>query len=226
MRFARSFSIAVALFAGSGLYAGTVTQIVGVSGTTMPWLWTSGGLNTSFQYGFQDGTAPVFVCSTDGFSFTEGATLDITFLGGSTRNDVNNPAVVPAGVDGYDPGHNVVLATNSIVGQRSGMHYATNYISGDPVYLNSLLGVFADSNGTLVGTGFAIGNSLSVVVPVGATRLQFGIDDDIFFDNDGLLTVLVQQDTQPIPEPGTLHLMALAFVATGIVAYRRKQLVH
>ena len=70
-----------------------------------------------------------------------------------------------------------------------GYYYPTLYtlLAADPTstyYLGCLLGTFADATGRIVGQPFFIGDGpTSVTVPFGATRLQLGINDDLFGDN-------------------------------------------
>jgi hypothetical protein len=49
-----------------------------------------------------------------------------------------------------------------------------------------------------VGSPFKLGNSATVTIPEGASRLQMGINDDVFADNSGALTITVTQQ-QPRP---------------------------
>src|ERR1019366_7827633 len=72
------------LLAVSALQAQTVT--VTVPGNTMPWLYNSlvaGGLNSSYAYGNNDGISPVVLSPAQGFNFTAGSHLTITFAGGA-----------------------------------------------------------------------------------------------------------------------------------------------
>jgi hypothetical protein len=70
-------------------------------------------------------------------------------------------------------------------------------------YLNQLVGTFADATGAIIGTPFAIGLGRTVSIPVGATQLQLGINDDIFVDNTGELNLAVSQSAS-VPEPSTI----------------------
>jgi hypothetical protein len=54
-----------------------------------------------------------------------------------------------------------------------------------------------------IGTPFAIGLRRTVSIPVGATQLQLGINDDIFIDNTGELNLAVSQSVS-VPEPSTI----------------------
>ncbi len=56
-----------------------------------------------------------------------------------------------------------------------------------------LLGVFADSEGVIIGKPFIIGKGpVTVTAPAGAKRLQLGVNDDRYDDNDGEFIVRVE----------------------------------
>src|SRR5580704_10047206 len=78
--------LAVATFSGfafvSPAQAGTVTTAVTVAGTDMPWNWVNLGLNTSDQFGINDGSGPVVISATNGFAFNPGDVLTLTYLSG------------------------------------------------------------------------------------------------------------------------------------------------
>jgi len=85
----------------------------------------------------------------------------------------------------------ITFSTKSLVASN----YSFNYISGKLTVtaapsaanlgLAGLVGAFTDSNGSVIEP-IAIGAFASVfVVPSGATQLQLGINDDIFYDNKG-----------------------------------------
>ena len=60
-----------------------------------------------------------------------------------------------------------------------------------PVHLNELVAVFTDRHGKVVKAPFPVGSDVTVTVPDGVARLQFGINDDIFADYGGALDVTV-----------------------------------
>jgi hypothetical protein len=195
---------------GTSAEAGMIT--VTVDSHTGPWSYVNGGLNTQFQYGVGDYSAPVVVDATDGFDFTAGGTFTIQYVSGLTNHDVGPPLYDASG------DHNYVANNNP---GSSGRYFPSRYFdSADyPAYLSALVGTFADSTGQIVGTPFLIGDLRSVVVPLGATRLQLGINDDIFRDNSGSLTVSILGPSA-VPEPSTLTLFVSA-VAAGLVVYPR-----
>ena len=119
--------------------------------------------------------------------------------------------------------------------------------SSDPgagVFLNALVFVFTDDNGQIVGTpdamqvggdiingyGFVFGKGGSAT-PFGATRIQLGLNDDIFGDNDGALSVCVgvnfdacATNTGGVPEPASWALMLGGFgLAGAAIRTRRRQ---
>ncbi len=54
-----------------------------------------------------------------------------------------------------------------------------------------LLGTFADANGQIVGTPFAIGDLGTFTVPSGATQLQLGVNDCGYAGNAGSLNIQI-----------------------------------
>lgn len=199
----------------SGASASTI--FVGVDGQAMPWDWVAGGLNDSFQYGVQDGLGPTIVDAGDGIAVSAGNTIDIAYLAGLT-----DAFGVPGGtVDAL--GHLFYPADDT--GGSSGMFFPSLYMGPYPIYLNALVGAFTDATGAVIDTPFHIGLGGSFVVPVGATRLQLGINDDIFGDNTGSLRVCVSDDggcPSSVPEPVTASLLALGLSGAAARAVRRR----
>jgi hypothetical protein len=191
-----------------------------VNGTAQPWNYVDGGLNTNFQFGFNDGSAPTLVSGTDGFVFSPGGTFVITYVSGLTSYGAGQPFVDGNGDPLYAGGD---VSTNPINGGYAPSHYVDPALR--PVSINALIGTFADSSGDIVGTPFAIKNGpYDAIVPNGATRLQIGINDIAFSDNTGFLTVSV---TGPIatavPEPGSGALLVTSVLTgAGFLARRRK----
>jgi len=54
-----------------------------------------------------------------------------------------------------------------------------------PIYASELVGTFANSDGQIVGTPFAVGNLGTFTIPTGATQLQLGVNDVGYGDNYG-----------------------------------------
>jgi hypothetical protein len=89
----------------------------------------------------------------------------------------------------------------------SGNGFPSKYMGPYPPDINlmELVGTFADSFGAIVGKPFFVGASRVVSVPAGATRLQLGINDDVYGDNGGAF--LAEVTVTNVPEPATLLLM-------------------
>ncbi len=187
----------------------------------MPWEWVSGGLNDAFQYGVLDGSGPVIVDASSGIDFSPGGILTIEYLTGLTSAFGNPGGDVDA--DGYvgsvfkndDPG-------------STGEFFPSLYTPMDwDTFLQALMGVFTDASGSIVGTPFEVGNGpTAVAIPVGATQLQLGFNDDLFADNTGSLRVQVSGPDRPgvVPEPASLLVWA-GLAAVGGLAIRRRRAV-
>jgi len=151
--------------------------VVKVPGTAMPW---SQKINPNIPFGRNDGTKPA---ELKGLKIVAGQSLRITAMGG-TSTIPGGPEFGPAGQESF-------IATDQIGG--SGSIFPARFIdpSAYPVHLNELIGVFSDAKGHLIARPFAVGESFEVTVPANAEKLQFGLNDDIFADNAGELTVTV-----------------------------------
>lgn len=189
-----------ALFS-EGAGATTVSVTKSVSALSGPWSYVVGGLNTSFQYGMGDQRGPTIFSATDGLHFSEGDTLTIAYVSGLTSAFGGTPTTDATGY------------TNTLINNGTGSTHrvmpsyyfnSTDY----PAYLNELVGVFANASGTIVGTPFNIGAGQSLVIPMGATQFQLGVNDDRYVDNTGSLLVNVTTATA-VPEPSTLALLSI-----------------
>ena len=82
----------------------------------------------------------------------------------------------------------------------------------------------ASSTGTIVRTPFKIGISRSLIIPVGASQLQLGLNDVFFADNTGALTVnvtgLQAVNTTAVPEP--LSIIGTLIGGTAALRLKRK----
>lgn len=212
--------VALATFSGFGFVspaqAGTITTAVTVNGTDMPWNWVNLGLNTSDQFGINDGTGPVVVSAANGFAFKSGGVLTLTYLSGLVAVGSSFPLT--------DANGDTAAAVNNGNGS-TGKPFPSFYMNPAtyPIYLGELVGTFANSSGAIVGTPFAIGDGPdSVTIPAGATQLQLGVNDDKFGDNIGSWDIQVSGPGAVVPEPSSAALCGFALVCLGFVAYRRR----
>jgi hypothetical protein len=127
----------------------------------------------------------------------------------------------PTGPNGFvgnpfgGTGSTITNSTGSVVGTYT-----------DPTGSFSLAGVFTGPLGFLGTTPFKIGSSDTLIVPLGATLLYFGLPDASGFngpsgfyqDNSGSFEVTVTA----VPEASTWAMMILGFLGVGLMAYRRK----
>ena len=120
--------------------------------------WVAGGLNDAFQYGILDGVGPTVVDAGDGIAVVAGNTIDIAYLSGLTSAlaacRTRTRLVIPRFTANDAPG-------------STGEVFPSFYMSPYPIYLNALVGTFADATGTIVGTPFHIGLGGSFVYPAG-----------------------------------------------------------
>ncbi len=138
-----------------------ITTSVTIPAKTLPWI-SGGGLNSSFNYNQTGGMAPVVISG-----LIEGDTVSIEYQSGLCSIGGGNPA---QDCDG------------SGLGTESAPTASGFYIV--PCFVNGLIGAFTDSAGSIVQL-VNVGNSAALIVPAGATQLQFGMDDGDFHDNTG-----------------------------------------
>lgn len=164
------------------IYGGVIVAVDSHAG---PWLQS---LNPAYDYGAHDNAAPTVVNSANsGISFTAGNTITITYMSG----------LVSAG--GSLPYTDANGDTTSKYGCGPGLtepnkfHLPCFYTDlSRKTHLMALIGVFADSDGVIVGQPFTIGDGpYTVAIPAGATQLQMGVNDDIFYDNMGSWVIQV-----------------------------------
>jgi hypothetical protein len=164
------------------IYGGTIITVDSHAG---PWLQA---LNPAYDYGIHDNQAPTIVnAANSGIDFTPGNVLTITYMSG----------LISAG--GILPFTDANGDTTSRYGCGPGLiepnkfHLPCFYTDlTKKTYLMALIGVFADSAGVIVGQPFTIGDGpYSVAIPAGATQLQMGVNDDIFYDNMGSWAIQV-----------------------------------
>jgi hypothetical protein len=161
----------------------------------------------------------VVISAADGFDFTPGGSLTVTYLGGATS------ALPPLFGFSDARGHTGWPQYGSDAPGTSLAFFPSHYMNPAeyPIYLNALVGTFADDAGRIVGTPFPINLGRALVIPQGATRLQLGINDDIFYDNAGALTVSITGlEVNPVPAPGGLVLIASGMAGIVLFAGRRR----
>jgi len=195
--------------------------VVGVDAKSAPWLVS---LNPLLSFGNSGALDPTIVTSAD-VPFTAG---DQRLITGSNFVSAFPPVypLVDAGGAvvqlGNDPNAYAGPENDSI--GLSGNFFPSKYMGPYPPDINlmELVGTFADSQGAIVGTPFFIGLSRVVTVPAGATRLQLGVNDDVFGDNGGAFDVTVTN----VPEPSTVLLMLCGLGALIIAAKPRRVTVR
>ena len=203
----KALSLIVASLVSSAGIASALTITKTVAGTAGPWNWVNGGLNTAYQYANENNlssqsTTPTVISATDGFSFTVGSSLTISYLSGGVSGSTGNQLVDANGYSNY--------VQNNILGGSYGP--APSYYMNPatyPIYNSELVGTFANSGGQIVGTPFAIGNLGTVTVPTGATQLQLGMNDNLYGDNSGSWNIQITQ----VPEPATWSMVSLSTLA-------------
>lgn len=201
----RHLFIASALSLAGVAYAGEAT--VFVDGRSGPWDIEK---NPTFSYGVAVGGVPdshlgPTSVTNASLGFAAGDSLKIQYVSGLADaggahelSDAN--------------GRTWWIADDGAPGQ---------YITGTN-YLEQLMGTFADSNGSIVGAPFTIGNGpLSVSVPIGGTQLLMGVNDGWYNDNGAGLNIRVAV----IPEPETYALMLVGLGLVSFMARRKKMQV-
>jgi PEP-CTERM motif len=188
------------------------TVTVTVPGTAGPWLF-NGGLNSSYQYTFFGyvPTGPTVVSTSDGFNFTAGDKLSITYISG----------LVSAGPSDWPYTDGLGTTSSDANGTYGYARPPSLYMNPalGPYHIGELVGTFANGSGQIVGTPFGIGNGGSFTIPAGATRLQLGVNDTILDDNAGSWNVMVGPEA--VPEPTTLALVLIGVTGIGLGTRRR-----
>lgn len=189
---------------------------VQVDANARPWDW-SDSLNPTYRYGVGIPLPPTVVTALEAM-FSPGVVLRITASGSVSAGE--GFALVDPDGQLVVPGTSTVYAgpIDGATGD-SGGYFPSLYTPSDwNTDLMALMGTFADDSGAIVGTPFEIGKARDVVVPVGATRLQLGINDDVFGDNTGSFAVSVSA----VPEPASVWLMLGGIGVLGTATRRRR----
>lgn len=160
-----------------------------------PWSFKKDGINSAYPYGQGDHLPPVVVKADEKFPFKKGEIIQIRYLDKRAR------AVAWNYDNSCDSEGETLRLVNGFKG-NTGNYMPSRYIPSSeyPVFLMTLVGVFADGNGTLVGSPFKVGLSRTVQVPEGAKQLQFGINDDWFQTpppNLGSYQIILRRLPQP-----------------------------
>ncbi len=136
--------------------------------------------NPNYLIGIGDGTAPVVA---EGLSLNSGKKIHIT-ASGNTKTFPSGALTGPEGQQDF------IIDDNT---GSSGRFLPSKYIDPleFPVFLNELIGVFIDAKGVIIGKPFPIGKEWKGIVPTGAVKLQFGINDDVLGDNSGELSIII-----------------------------------
>jgi hypothetical protein len=133
-----------------------------------PWSF-AGGINLTYSYGLNDGTSPVVYSQP----LAPGQLIKIAYLSGTVKCSDSRPHVNGAGQASY---------ITDGQGGSTGTFFPTKYMPTSQLGLGGLCGAFVDNSGNVI-MPLSIGLGATFVVPIGATRIQFGIDDDRYVDN-------------------------------------------
>jgi hypothetical protein len=195
--------------------ADTLTADFTVSGLSGPWEQSA---NPSFGYGVGDNAPPTTITAANGYNFAAGGSFTITYLSGQVSAGSGFPLSDANG----DPNF-VVNGANGSSGQPAPSKYVSS--SQYPAFLAELIGTWANSSGAIIGTPFVVGDGPdTVTAPVGATELLLGVNDDIFSDNVGSLTVSVAGPGVAVtPIPAALPLLVSGLGALGLLGWPRKR---
>lgn len=210
--------IAIAISLASVCNAATVS----VSGQSGPW---SQSANPTLNYGVGDNAAPtaVPIAAGDNITVTYSSGFTSAFSGAPPTVDGNGYtfAIFGSGTDGMGFTGTGIGSSNTPL--PSFFIDPTN--SGPPIYLNALIGAFADASGDVIGSPFAINNGpFSAAAPSGASFLLLGVNDDIYSDNSGALNVDVAISAVGVPGPIVgAGLPGLIFASGGLVAWYRRR---
>ena len=218
-------SLSISLLAFSfGAQALSVT----VDAKQQPWEF-SNTLNSDKPFGADGTVNPAFTSpGGQGPEIAGFQTADIMGPFAGSEFTFNNVATTGINIHPTFPGLQNLGVEGTTLGGRYGDdvgYYGLfpSFYSSDSANLGRLIGVFTDDNGAIKGDPFALGaGSFSVLAPLEATRLQFGINDDLFPDNSGTFTFDVTQSAiAAVPVPPAVWLFGSALL--GLTAMRKRK---
>jgi hypothetical protein len=116
-----------------------------------------------------------------------GDTLTVQYMSGTvTAEDGTYPYT--------DADGDTSFPANNGTGNGYGV-FPSYYMTPYPIYLCELVVAFANKKGKIIGQPFAIADGpTTLTVPVGASALQLGANDDKFSDNAGSWVVAVSSE--------------------------------
>ena len=117
---------------GTGFVVSVNGNQVTIPPTAMPWQWTAGGLNNAYQFGLNDGTAPVIAAS----GLVSGQIVTVDYQSGSVSADF--PLRPATNADG-DP--TSITGATSFEGAFTPTLYTTasSYPTGQPIPLEAVV---------------------------------------------------------------------------------------
>ncbi len=151
-----------------------------VPGTAQMWDVTK---NVAMPYGLNDGTPAVVYPR----ALIVGQQLIVSVTGSIKPSD-SRPYGPPTG--------NSTLTPTTAKGS-TGTYFPANYIPNNTLGLCGAMAAWLDANDAVLGTPIAVGNGLTLVVPAGAKKLIFGVNDDHYSDNVGSFVYTITGGTQP-----------------------------
>jgi hypothetical protein len=148
---------------------------ISVSGRSNPW---DQSVNPALIYSAANDAFPPVIVDLAKLAIVSGAEITLKCAGGTT----NAGGVPDSGCDGLT----MFAPTNDVFQPACNTYYPSKFAdkAAYPVYIMQVVGVFATSSGVVVGKPFPVSSKEELVrVPVGATRLQLGMNDCKNFDN-------------------------------------------
>lgn len=149
------------------------------------------GQNVNFRFGQQHVSPAGETAPSILFGYQAGDTIVLTYTSGTVATQAGGAGnSTPAGSASTIPATPTTTDNNGYV-------YPSDYITGCTTTIGGLLGAFTDDNDNIIslwdwkssGGTATPGSSITLVVPVGATRLSLGIHDTILRDNTGSFTM-------------------------------------